>query len=68
MIKLAILEEVVDDIGVNAAEDVVGKASHRFFPFVLSPLLGTTSFPFSCSALPTISASSNSSNGLTGNR
>jgi hypothetical protein len=66
-IKLAILEEEIDDNGVNAEEDTIGIASHPFFPFVLSPF-GSTPFLLSCCALPTISASSNSSNGLTGNK
>jgi len=66
--KLAIFEEEIDGNGVNAEEDRIGRASNPFFPFTLSPLFDSISFPFACSMLLITSASSISSKGLTGNK
>ena len=71
--KFAIFEEEIDDGGVNAEEDNIGRASNPFFPFVILPLSTSISVisPLSFFVLLLLlitSASSNSSKGLTGNK
>ena len=68
-IKVATFEEEIDDAGVDAVDDVIGRAFRSFlFPFVISKFV-SISFPASIfSFLLITSASSNSSKGLTGNK
>jgi hypothetical protein len=71
--KLVMAKEETEAIGVNADDDTTGKASNPFVPLLVSPfaldIVTSPSFSVSPSApAPTTNASSNSSNGRTGNK
>ena len=66
--KLSIFDEDIDDRGVNADEERIGRASSPFLPFALLPFNSASFLIFPLASLLITSASSNSSKGLTGNK